>query len=70
MNLSVEFCRAKNEHFLIITLLAAMMAQIPVGQKQHKQARTAGPIQFWGTGVRLISIAPGCETYTKDVIEI
>lgn len=46
MNLNVEFCRAKNEHFLIITLLAAMMAQIPVGQKQHKQARTAGPIQF------------------------
>lgn len=66
----MEFCRAKNEHFFIITLLAAMMAQKPVGQKQHKQARTAGPIQFWGTGVRLISIAPGCETYTKDVIEI
>lgn len=47
-------------------LLAAMMAHIPVGQKQHKQERTAGPIQFWGTGVRLISIPSGCVTI--DVI--
>lgn len=55
---------------MIFTLLAAMMAHIPVGQKQHKQERTAGPIQFWGTGVRLISIPSGCVTCTKDVIYI
>lgn len=71
MMLNVKYVSLKNyERFLIFTLLAAMMAHIPVGQKQHKQERTAGPIQLWGTGVRLISIAPGWVTCTKDVIEI
>lgn len=50
---------------LMITLLSAMMVHIPVGQKQHKQARTVEPIQFWGTGVCLISIALGYVTCTK-----
>lgn len=58
-----------NVQFLcqMITLLSAMMVHIPVGQlqKQHKQTRTVEPIQFWGTGVCLISIALGYVTCTK-----
>lgn len=51
---------------MIFTLLAAMMAHIPAGQKQQRQERTAGNIQFWVTGTRLITIAPGCVTYVKS----
>lgn len=36
----------KSMKTVIFTLLAAMMANIPVGQKQQRQVRTAGTIQF------------------------
>lgn len=48
-----------------ITLLANMMANIPVGQKQHRQERTAGTIQFLGAGtvVTTTGVTAGCVTY-------
>lgn len=51
-----------------LALLAATMAHSPVGQKQHKQERTAGSIQSRLRGVRLtiIGTTPGC--VTGDVI--
>lgn len=52
------------EHCAIFTLLAAIMANIPVGQKQHRQVRTAGTIQSFvgGTGFTTTGTAPGCVT--------
>ena len=43
-------CRVVKQHSLItLTLLAAIMAHIPIGQKQ-RQANMAGIIQFVGLG--------------------
>lgn len=64
----VAKCTKKYENCVIFTLLAARMAHIPVGQKQQRQVRTAGTIQFWATGARLITIAPGCVTCTEGKI--
>lgn len=54
------------EYCMIFTLLAAIIAHIPVGQKQHKQERTAGAIQsrYWAR-LTTVGAAPGCLTCTK-----
>lgn len=53
-------------YFVIFTLLAAIIAHIPVGQKQHKQERTAGAIQFrYWARLTTIGTTPGCVTCTK-----
>lgn len=51
---------------MIFTLLAAIIAHIPVGQKQHKQERTAGAIQsrYWAR-LTTVGATPGCLTCTK-----
>lgn len=52
------------ENCMNITLHANMMANIPVGQKQHRQERTAGAIQSRGRGavVTNTGVTTGCVT--------
>lgn len=54
------------KYCMIFTLLAAIIAHIPVGQKQHKQERTAGAIQsrYWAR-LTTVGATPGCLTCTK-----